>query len=154
MEIILERIEKNDHYTVGQLSIIKHNSDENSGREDKEYLCDTLEPKIKDFDTSARHVMKKRAAVPAGRYPVVITYCKRQDRWLPLLLWVKRFKDVRIFIGKTIEDIPAGGIIVGQYHGDGRIVNSPNTMYDLKQRIVEAKKNGEAVYIQIRNEKL
>lgn len=64
MEIILERIEKNDHYTVGQLSIIKHNSDENSGREDKEYLCDTLEPKIKDFDISARHVMERACGSP------------------------------------------------------------------------------------------
>ncbi len=151
MELIIERIEKNDRYTVGRLSILKRDFDEYLGKEVKEYLCDTLEPKIKELDITGRHIMKKHAAIPAGRYPVVITYCEHQDRWLPLLLWVKRFKDVRILVGKTIEDIPTGGIIIGQYHGDGRMVNSPNTMYNLKQRIVEAKERGEGVFIQIRN---
>jgi len=143
MELIIERIEKNDHFTVGRLSI--------ETAEGKKYLCDTLEPKIKELDMTGRHIIKKRAAIPEGRYPVVITYCARQDRWLPLLLWVNKFKDVRILVGKTVKDITAGGIIIGVYHGDGRLVNSPNTMYDLKQRMVEAKENGEVVFIQIRN---
>ncbi|MBQ8154666.1 MAG: hypothetical protein IJ069_13495 [Prevotella sp.] len=142
MELIIERIEKNDHFTVGRLSI--------ETAEGKKHLCDTLEPKIKELDMTGRHIIKKRAAIPEGRYPVVITYCARQDRWLPLLLWVNKFKDVRILVGKTVKDITAGGIIIGEYHGDGRLVNSPNTMYDLKQRMVEAKENGEGVYIQVR----
>ena len=82
---------------------------------------------------------------------MVITYCKDQDRWLPLLLWVPRFKDVRIRVGKTVKDIPAGGILIGLYRPDGRIINGPNSVYGLKEMIVQAKKRNEPVFITIKN---
>jgi hypothetical protein len=78
----------------------------------------------------------------------VITYSERYQRWLPLLIGVPKFKDARIIIGKTVDDIDTG-LIVGQYHGDGRMVGSPYLMRVLKQRIVEAKERGEAVFIRI-----
>ncbi len=74
-----------------------------------------------------------------------------QDRWLPLLLWVPRFKDVRIRVGKTVKDIPAGGILIGLYRPDGRIINGPNSVYGLKEMIVQAKGRNEAVYLTIKN---
>ena len=148
MELLLERTEKNGNITVGRLSILKRDFDEYLGREDKEYLCDTLEPKcIKE--TTGKRLIKRKTAITSGRYPVVITYSERHRRWLPLLIGVPKFKDVRIIVGKTIDDLDTG-LIVGQYHGDGKMVNSPNMMYDLKQRIVEAKKRGEGVFIQVR----
>lgn len=150
MELILERTEKNENYTVGRLSLLNRIDDEYLAGEDKDFLYDTLEPKVKEQDTKGRHIITKRAAIPAGRYPVVITYCKRQDRWLPMLLWVNRFKDVRIRVGKTVEDIETGGIIIGVYRGEGRIVNSPNSVYGLKELIVQAKRRNEPVFLTVR----
>lgn len=150
MELLLERTEKNENYTVGRLSLLNRIDDEYLAGEDKDFLYDTLEPKVKEQDTKGRHIITKRAAIPAGRYPVVITYCKRQDRWLPMLLWVNRFKDVRIQVGKTVEDIETGGIIIGVYRGEGRIVNSPNSVYGLKELIVQAKRRNEPVFLTVR----
>ena len=150
MELVLKRTDINEIFTVGQLYIAKCVDDEYLAGEEMEYLCDTLEPKVKELDLNGKRTLKKRAAIPEGRYPVVITHCERQDRWLPLLLGVPRFKDVRIQVGKTIEDIPVGGIIIGKYHGDGRIVNSPNMVYALKKLIVEAKAKGEGVWVKVK----
>ncbi|MBQ7415299.1 MAG: hypothetical protein IJV09_07710 [Prevotella sp.] len=151
MELLLERTEKNSKFTVGRLSILTRTFDEYLGREEKEFLCDTLEPKsIKE--TTGKRLIRRKTAITSGRYPVVITYSERYQRWLPLLIGVPKFKDARIIIGKTVDDIDTG-LIVGQYHGDGRMVGSPYLMRVLKQRIVEAKERGEGVYIQIRNEK-
>lgn len=150
MELLLERIESNDRYTIGRLSTIKRVDDEFLGNEEREYLCDTLESKVKKLADNNRKITV-RTAIAERRYPVVITYCERQDSWLPLLLWVRKFKDVRIQVGKTVEDIQTGDIIIGLYHGDGRMVNSLNTMKDLKRRIVEAKAKGEGVWLNIKH---
>ena len=151
MELILERTEQGEDFTAGRLSQIKYVDDEYLGGEAKDFLYDTIEPKIKDVDMKGRYIISTPTAIPEGRYPVVITYCKEQDRWLPLLLWVNRFKDVRIRVGKTAQDIPAGGIIIGMYRGDGRIANSPNSVYGLKELIVQAKRHNEPVFITIKN---
>ena len=151
MELLLERTEKNESYTVGRLSLLNRIDDEYLAGEDKDFLYDTIEPKIKDVEKKGRYVITTPTAIPEGRYPVVITYCKDQDQWLPLLLWVPRFKDVRIRVGKTAQDIPAGGIIIGMYRGDGRIVNSSNSVYGLKELIVQAKRHNEPVFITIKN---
>ncbi len=134
MELILERTELREDCTVGTLSVIK--------RVDDEYLA---------LDAKGRYTITTPTAIPEGRYAVVITYCKEQDRWLPLLLWVPRFKDVRIRVGKTVKDIPAGGILIGLYRPDGRIINGPNSVYGLKEMIVQAKRRNEAVYLTIKN---
>ena len=106
MELILERTELREDCTVGT-------HDEYLAGETKEFLYDTLEPRVKELDAKGRYTITTPTAIPEGRYAVVITYCKEQDRWLPLLLWVPRFKDVRIRVGKTVKDIPAGGILIG-----------------------------------------
>ena len=149
MELILERIEKESQYTVGRLSIIKRVDDEYLASEEKDFLFDTLEPKCVQINGGKR-LLKRKAAITPGRYPVVITYSQEYDEWLPLILGVPKFKDVRIIMGKTVEDIQSG-IIIGMYHGNGRIVNSPNSVYNLKQSIVIAKARGEAIFIKIKN---
>lgn len=151
MELILERTEKRENCTVGRLSVIKCVDDEYLAGEVKDFLYDTLEPRIKDLDVKGRYTITTPTAIPEGRYAVVITYCKEQDRWLPLLLWVPRFKDVRIRVGKTVQDIPAGDIIIGLYRPDGRIINSPSSVYGLKEMIVQAKHRNEPVFITIKN---
>ena len=149
MELILERIEKESQDTVGRLSIIKRVDDEYLASEEKDFLFDTLEPKCVQINGD-RRLLKRKAAITPGHYPIVITYSQEYDEWLPLILGVPKFKDVRIIMGKTVEDIKSG-IIIGMYHGDGRIVNSPNSVYNLKQSIVMAKARGEAIFITIKN---
>ena len=93
MELILERTELREDCTVGTLSVIKRVDDEYLAGETKDFLYDTLEPRVKELDAKGRYTITTPTAIPEGRYAVVITYCKEQDRWLPLLLWVPRFAE-------------------------------------------------------------
>lgn len=73
MELIIERTEKNERFTVGHLSIIKRVDDEYLASEEKDFLFDTLEPKCVQINGGKR-LLKRKAAITPGRYPVVITY--------------------------------------------------------------------------------
>ena len=151
MELILERTEKNENYTVGRLSLLNRIDDEYLAGEDKDFLYDTLEPPVRHIDPKGRYILTKPTAIPEGRYAVVITYSRKYDKWLPLLLWVDRFQDVRIQAGKTVADIEGGNIIIGMYRGDGRIVNAPNSVWNLKDMMVRAKRHNEPIFITIKN---
>ena len=151
MELLLERTEKNENYTVGRLSLLNRIDDEYLAGEDKDFLYDTLEPPVRHIDPKGRYILTKPTAIPEGRYAVVVTYSRKYDKWLPLLLWVDRFQDVRIQAGKTVADIEGGNIIIGMYRGDGRIVNAPNSVWNLKDMIVKAKHRGEPIFITIKS---
>jgi len=151
MELLLERTEKNENYTVGRLSLLNRIDDEYLAGEDKDFLYDTLEPPVRHIDPKGRYILTKPTAIPEGRYAVVITYSRKHDKWLPLLLWVDRFQDVRIQAGKTVADIEGGNIIIGMYRGDGRIVNAPNSVWNLKDMMVQAKHHNEPIFITIKN---
>ena len=150
MELLLERTEKNENYTVGRLSLLNRIDDEYLAGEDKDFLYDTLEPPVRQIDPKGRYILTKPTAIPEGRYAVVITYSRKHDKWLPLLLWVDRFQDVRIQAGKTVADIEGGNIIIGLHRGDGRIVNAPNSVWNLKDMMVQAKRRGEPVYLTVK----
>ena len=151
MELILERTEKNENYTVGRLSLLNRIDDEYLAGEDKDFLYDTLEPPVRHIDPKGRYILTKPTAIPEGRYAVVVTYSRKYDKWLPLLLWVDRFQDVRIQAGKTVADIEGGNIIIGLHRGDGRIVNAPNSVWNLKDMMVQAKHRGEPIFITIKS---
>ena len=151
MELLLERTEKNENYTVGRLSLLNRIDDEYLAGEDKDFLYDTLEPPVRHIDPKGRYILTKPTAIPEGRYAVVITYSRKYDKWLPLLLWVDRFQDVRIQAGKTVADIKGGNIIIGLHRGDGRIVNAPNSVWNLKDMMVQAKRRGEPIFITIKS---
>ncbi|MBP3844404.1 MAG: hypothetical protein J6E48_04625 [Prevotella sp.] len=151
MELLLERTEKNEKFTVGRLSLLNRIDDEYLAGEDKDFLYDTLEPPVRQIDPKGRYILTKPTAIPEGRYAVVITYSRKHDKWLPLLLWVDRFQDVRIQAGKTVADIEGGNIIIGMYRGDGRIVNAPNSVWNLKDMMVQAKHRGEPIFITIKS---
>ncbi len=151
MELLLERTEKNENYTVGRLSLLNRIDDEYLAGEDKDFLYDTLEPPVRHIDPKGRYILTKPTAIPEGRYAVVITYSRKHDKWLPLLLWVDRFQDVRIQAGKTVADIEGGNIIIGLHRGDGRIVNAPNSVWNLKDMMVQAKHRGEPIFITIKS---
>jgi len=148
MELILERIAKRKTYTIGCLYIREQVMDEYlPGTEDK-YFCDTLEPTWRDYEHGAYKV-KGRSAIPEGRYAVVISYSPKFKQWLPILLGVPKFEGIRIHAGNTAKDTE-GCILVGQNREVGKVLDSRKWLYELKQKIVEAKDRGEAVWLTIK----
>lgn len=152
MELILKRIAKRKTYTIGRLYIREQLMDEYlPGTEDK-YFCDTLEPTWRDYEHGAYKV-KGKSAIPEGRYAVVISYSPKFKQWLPILFggpeFNKQWQGIRIHAGNTAKDTE-GCILVGQNREVGKVLDSRKWLYELKQRIVEAKDKGEAVWITIK----
>jgi hypothetical protein len=152
MELILTRIAKRKTYTIGRLYIREQVMDEYlPGTEDK-YFCDTLEPTWRDYEHGAYKV-KGRSAIPEGRYAVVISWSPKFKQWLPILLggpeFNRKWQGIRIHAGNTAKDTE-GCILVGKNREVGKVLDSRKWLYELKQRIVEAKDKGEAVWLTIK----
>ena len=176
MELILERIAKRKTYTIGKLYIVEkktlpqplpvregsnYPANQNSANElstplpHREgtgesllYFCDTLEPTWRDYEHGAYKV-KGRSAIPEGRYAVVISYSPKMQQWLPILLGVPKFEGIRIHAGNCSEDTE-GCILVGKNREVGKVLDSRIWVHRLKQKIVEAKDKGEAVWITVK----
>ena len=163
MELILTRIAKRKAYTIGRLSVVERIDDEYLAGERETYLCDTLEPPVVETKTtvSMESVLRsptkaqklKPFAIPEGRYSVVITWSPKFKMWLPVLLggpdFNHLFKGIRIHMGNTVADT-AGCILVGRNQIVGRLLESRKWLYELKQKIIEAKDRGEAVWLTIK----
>ena len=152
MELILERIAKRKTYTIGRLYIREQVMDEYLPGTADEYFCDTLEPTWRDYQNGAYKV-KGRSAIPEGRYAVVISWSPKLGAWLPILLGGpelnKQWQGIRIHAGNTAKDTQ-GCILVGKNKLVGQVVDSRIWLHRLKQKIVEAKDNGEAVWLTIK----
>ncbi len=152
MELILERIAKRKTYTIGRLYIQKRVDDEFLAGTENQYFCDTLEPTWRDYRNGAYKV-KGRSAIPEGRYAVVISYSPKFKQWLPILLggpeFNKQWQGIRIHAGNTAADTE-GCILVGKNKLVGQVVDSRIWLHRLKNKIVEAKNRGEAVWITIK----
>ena len=163
MELVLVRIAKRKAYTIGRLSVVERIDDEYLAGERETYLCDTLEPPVVETKTtvSMESVLRsptkaqklKPFAIPEGRYSVVITWSPKFKMWLPVLLggpdFNHLFKGIRIHMGNTVADT-AGCILVGRNQIVGRLLESRKWLYELKQKIIEAKDRGEAVWLTIK----
>ena len=163
MELILTRIAKRRAYTIGRLSILKEENEEYRTYKGEEYFCDTLEPPVLEMKTSVsmdavlRSSTKAEAlkpfAIPEGRYAVVITWSPKFKMWLPVLLggpdFNRLFKGIRIHMGNTVKDTQ-GCILVGRNQIVGRVLESRKWLYELKQKIIEAKACGDAVWLTIK----
>ena len=148
----MTRIAKRKTYTIGRLYIRRQVMDEYlPGTEDK-YFCDTLEPTWRDYANGAYKV-KGRSAIPEGRYAVVISYSPKFKQWLPILFggpeFSRKWQGIRIHAGNTAKDTE-GCILVGQNREVGKVLDSRKWLYELKQKIVEAKDRGEAVWLTIK----
>jgi hypothetical protein len=163
MELVLTRVAKRKAYTIGRLSIIEKVDDEYLGGEKQTYFCDTLEPTALELKTtvSKEAVLRspkkaeclKPFAIPEGRYAVVITWSPKFKMWLPVLLggpdFNHLFKGIRIHAGNTAKDTQ-GCILVGRNQIVGQLLESRKWLYELKQKIVEAKDKCEAVWLTIK----
>ena len=151
LEFILERKKTSEEFTLGTLSFIRRVDDEYLAGEEKEFICDTLEPPMKKMGRNPHVHHRHKGALTAGRYPVVITPSEKFGRCLPLVVGVPKMmsKDVRMLIGNTVEDIEVG-FIPGAYRGFGKMVDSRNMIYFLKRLIVEAKARGEGVWLKVK----
>ena len=148
MELILKRIAKRKTYTIGRLYIREQIVDEYSTGYEDRYFCDTLEPTWRDYEHGAYKV-KGRSAIPEGRYAVVISWSPKLKAWLPILLGLPKFEGIRIHAGNTARDTE-GCILVGKNKLVGQVVDSRIWLHRLKQKIVEAKDRGEAVWITVK----
>ena len=168
MELILTRIAKRKAYTIGRLSLSPSPSPKREGSQEPtiasesplllegqgggSYFCDTLEPTWRDYEHGAYKV-KGRSAIPEGRYAVVISYSPKLKQWLPILLggpeFNRKWQGIRIHAGNTAKDTE-GCILVGKNKLVGQVVDSRIWLHRLKQKIVEAKDKGEAIWITIK----
>ena len=152
MELILERIAKRKTYTIGRLYIREQVMDEYCPGTEDRYFCDTLEPTWRDYANGAYKV-KGRSAIPEGRYAVVISFSPKFKAWLPILLggpeFNRKWQGIRIHAGNCSEDTE-GCILVGKNREVGKVLDSRIWVHRLKQKIVEAKDRGEAVWITVK----
>ena len=152
MELILERIAKRKTYTIGRLYIRRQVMDEYLPGTEDQYFCDTLEPTWRDYKNGAYKV-KGRSAIPEGRYAVVISFSPKFKQWLPILLggpeFNRKWQGIRIHAGNCSEDTE-GCILVGKNREVGKVLDSRIWLHRLKQKIVEAKDKGEAVWLTIK----
>ena len=169
MELLLTRIAKKKTYTIGRLSLSPDPSPSREGSpkspmsasesplylegdRGRLYFCDTLEPTWRDYANGAYKV-KGRSAIPEGRYAVVISYSPKFKQWLPILLggpeFNRKWQGIRIHAGNTAKDTE-GCILVGKNREVGKVLDSRKWLHRLKQKIVEAKDKGEAVWLTIK----
>jgi hypothetical protein len=146
MEIGLIRKFFKDTYTIGKLYI------------DSQYFCDTLEDKVRelhdinhdgDFMDEDEGKIYGQTAIPCGRYKVGIVWWKKHSRDVPVLYNVPGFTGILIHSGATPKDTE-GCILVGQNKEKGRLTNSPYYATTITQRIQEAIKDGERIWITIK----
>ena len=163
MELILTRIAKRKAYTIGRLSFVERVDDEYLAGEREVYFCDTLEPPVVEMKTtmSLKEVLRspvktqsmKPFAIPEGRYAVVVTWSPKFKMYLPLLVGDRvfngLFQGIRIHMGNTVKDT-RGCILVGRNQIVGRVLESRKWLYELKQKIVEAKARGEPVWLTVK----
>lgn len=96
--------------------------------------------------------IKGKTAIPAGRYPVSITYSDRFKRKLPIVGSVKGFAGIRIHPGNTHNDTD-GCLLPGTtrslVEGDYQVGSSRLAFTKLEGQIKEALDKGEKVWIEI-----
>jgi hypothetical protein len=110
-------------------------------------------PKATVLRSPAKTQSLKPFAIPKGRYAVVIAWSPKFRQWMPPLLggpdFNRLFKGIHIHPGNTAEDT-RGCILLCRNQIVGRVLESRKWVYELKQKIVEAKARGEAVWLTIR----
>lgn len=86
MNLNVKRHTKTEHSTIGTLTI-----------EGRSFQCYTLEPVTRTDDVKPR-------AIPAGRYPLVLSWSPKHGRVIPHVENVPGFEEIEIHIGNYPKD--------------------------------------------------
>lgn len=121
INIRVERVELADTYTRGKLYL------------DGEYFCDTIEDKYRDLNVEEK--VYGQTCIPYGKYNVIINHSPKYGKLMPRLLEVPHFEGILIHSGNSAKD-SAGCLLVGEYTGNGIVINSRKTFNDLFNRLI------------------
>lgn len=135
MKIELKRLFIKPTYTIGKLYV------------DGQYLCDTLEDKVRNLSREKK--VPGQTAIPSGEYEVIVNVSPRFKRKLPRLLNVPGFEGILIHRGNTPEDT-AGCILVGENKQPGRVINSTGYELKLTDMLERAMEKNDKITIEIK----
>mgnify|MGYP007101858952 CR=1 FL=1 len=148
MELLLTRNWKKREYTIGNLYV------------NGVFECNTLENKVRELGKDGSGKIKGITAIPAGRYrvrmDVVSPKYKNRSQYkfcegrVPRLVDVPFFDGILIHIGNTVADTE-GCPLVGENKVKGKVINSTATFKRLWYKLEEADKDGEEIWIEIRD---
>lgn len=135
-----------EKYTIGNLYSIGVDLEGKKTRMiENQFLCNILEDKFRGNDLSKKKVYGE-TCIPEGTYEIKLTYSPRFKRYLPQLMDVKFFDNIRIHAGNT-ADSSEGCLLPGENKEIGKVLNS--RMYE--DIIVEKIKQYDLVRIAIKN---
>ena len=147
MEIKLKRYKFTEYSSIGDLYI------------DGKYFCKTLEPKDRKLELTPSNKIYGAAAIPRGRYRVILNYSSRFGKIMPLLLNVPGFDGCRIHVGNYAgnpiytsangqpKDDTSGCILVGLSVAGEDMISQSNSAYEKLMKILRDSK--EEVWITI-----
>lgn len=145
MNILLKRDVVIEDVTQGQLYL------------DGDWFCYTLEDPIREaigprgWYWRPEFKVPGRTAIPAGRYPVTVTFSDRFKRRMPLIMNVPNFTGIRFHGGSTVDHTEGCPLIGRERNVDrARIGNSDGLTQELVVRIDAAEKFGK-VYVEVKN---
>jgi len=109
---------------------------------DGKFVCYTLEDKVRPVKVYGE------TAIPAGTYPIVVTFSERFKRDMPLVQHVPNFAGIRIHAGNTARDT-RGCILVGLQRGKDTVLRSRDAYRVVLGLIRSAIGKGEKVTLTI-----
>lgn len=138
MEIIVERLQKDEDVTIGAITI------------DGDFACWSLEDPVREIPGQPVSTWKihGETAIPAGRYKVIVDMSARFKRLLPLLLDVPGYSGVRIHAGNTAADTE-GCILVGNERLAKSLARSQLALAPFMAKMGEAQRKGETIWLEI-----
>ncbi len=145
-EMELVRIAKQNTYTIGHLYLEKERN--KAGHPVFGKLCDTLEPRWRDYAHGKRKV-KGKSAIPEGRYRVELAPSEKFRRWLPALLFVPQFRGIRIHAGNTADDTE-GCILVGVNTAKGEVRESQKWLDELMRQLWARRNAGQRLWLTVK----
>lgn len=136
MDLLLTRDILTPFFTIGTLTI-----------DGRDLECYTMEDTVREVPGEPVEKWKiwGQTAIPYGRYEVEITFSRRFQRPLPLLLNVPGFDGIRIHAGNTQADTE-GCILVGMQKMGDSIRESRIALTNLIAILLDI---NEAIYITI-----
>lgn len=136
MELFIRRVYEGETYTIGHLYV------------NGTYFCDTLEPPVRRLPARCEYTERGavcrckekvwgHTAIPAGEYPVAVTYSQKFRARMMRVLKVPHFSGILLHQGNTVKDTQ-GCILVGKNTVKGKLAVSLLTMRQLRSMVWKA----------------